>query len=337
MEAGKAIRPFSLSAKIHCKAYSTPLQRVIVDFGSEVSFTETARLLKDHYGLNNVSVSSIRSITERHAHIIHHTMPQIQKKRSANLASQIIMESDGGMVPIVTMQEDAKDQRRTRTVGWAENKLSLAYAKGTINPTYASTMEGVDVAGNQLADIADLIGRDDTSDIHFVADGATWIADQVEAQFGTQANFLIDFFHLSEYLHKASLCCDPEHSPAWTNMQKQRMKEGKIMTVIHELEQHINQDKKNSDHQCAAETCYNYMIKRLKQFNYKDAIANDLPIGSGKIEGGHRSVIQKRLKLSGAWWRKVNAGSMASLRVLKANGYYNDYWSRRKMSETRCN
>lgn len=337
MKAGKSIRPFSSSAKIHCKAYSTPLQRVIVDFGSEVSFTETARLLKDHYGLEDVSISSIRLITERHAHIIRQNITNLQKKRSISATEQIIMEADGGMVPIITMQEEATDKRKTRTVGWMENKLSLAYAKGTIKPVYASTMEGVEVAGNQLTHLANLVGRNDKSHIHFIGDGAIWIVNQVEEQFGTQANFLIDFFHLSEYLHKASLCCDSEHALAWTNIQKQRMKEGNIVAVMQELERHINQDKKTSDHQCEAETCYNYMDRRLKQLNYKDAIASDLPIGSGKIESGHRSVIQKRLKLSGAWWLKENADAMGSLRVLKVNGYYDNYWNKGKMSEFRCN
>lgn len=337
MQSGKSIRPFSLSAKIHCKAYSTPLQRVIVDFGSEASFAEAARLLKDHYGLDNISISSIRSITEHHAHIINQNMHKIQKKNSTKIAKNIIMESDGGMIPVVTMKEDADDQRKTRTVGWMENKLSLAYVKGTVSPAYASTMEGVDVAGHQLAYLAELVGKNDKSHIHFVGDGAVWIADQVEKLFGAQANFLIDFFHLSEYLYKASLCCDPTNRITWTNIQKQHMKEGNIMIVIQELERHINRDIKNPDHPCEAEICYNYMIKRLKQFNYKDAIASDLPIGSGRIESGHRSVIQKRLKLSGAWWRKENANAMGSLRVLKANGFYNDYWSKRNMSEFRCN
>lgn len=313
------------------------MQRVIVDFASEVSFAETARLLKDHYGLDDIPISSIRTITECHARIIDKNLSKIQKNYSSNSVKQIIMQSDGGMILIVTVQEDAEDQRKTRAVSWVENKLSLAYAKGTSTPTYASTMEGVDVAGSQFTYLANLVGLNSETQIHFVGDGAPWIANQVETQFGLQAIFLIDFFHLAEYLHQAALCCSPDDLMSWTNTQKQRMKEGEMLAVIRELEQHIHQDKKPTNHKCAAQTCYNYMNSRLQQFNYKDAIASDLPIGSGKIESGHRSVIQKRLKLSGAWWLRENASAMGSLRVLKANGYYNDYWVNKKMSEASCN
>ena len=50
-----------------------------------------------------------------------------------------------------------------------------------------------------------------------------------------------------------------------------------------------------------------YMKNRPGQFEYKTAIDQQLPIGSGKIESAHRSLIQKRLKLPGAWWKKQNA------------------------------
>lgn len=36
------------------------------------------------------------------------------------------------------------------------------------------------------------------------------------------------------------------------------------------------------------------------QFKYKEALAAELPIGSGEIESGNGSVVQKRLKIPGA-------------------------------------
>ena len=52
-----------------------------------------------------------------------------------------------------------------------------------------------------------------------------------------------------------------------------------------------------------------YMKNRPGQFEYKTAIDQQLPIGSGKIESAHRSLIQKRLKLPGAWWKKTTCRS----------------------------
>ncbi len=53
----------------------------------------------------------------------------------------------------------------------------------------------------------------------------------------------------------------------------------------------------------------------------------DLPIGSGEIESAHRYLIQKRLKLPGAWWLAVNAENMLALRVNRANGEWHNYWA----------
>jgi len=52
-----------------------------------------------------------------------------------------------------------------------------------------------------------------------------------------------------------------------------------------------------------------------------------LPIGSGEVESAHRYVIQKRLKLPGAWWRKDNAQAMLNLRVARANHRRDHYWN----------
>jgi hypothetical protein len=39
---------------------------------------------------------------------------------------------------------------------------------------------------------------------------------------------------------------------------------------------------------------------RRNHLNYDDALANDLPIGSGEIESAHRYIAQQRLKRPGA-------------------------------------
>jgi len=46
-------------------------------------------------------------------------------------------------------------------------------------------------------------------------------------------------------------------------------------------------------------------------------------IGSGAIESAHRTVIQKRMKLSGQRWTKKGAQNMLNLRVTHMNGQWN--------------
>jgi hypothetical protein len=44
-------RPFSLLAGLACRCYSTPLQRVITDFGADHPFGGINQKLKEHYGI----------------------------------------------------------------------------------------------------------------------------------------------------------------------------------------------------------------------------------------------------------------------------------------------
>ena len=76
--------------------------------------------------------------------------------------------------------------------------------------------------------------------------------------------------------------------------------------------------------------CVRYMEKRIKYMNYLGARDKELPIGSGEIESSHRHIVQKRLKIAGAWWELENANSMLQLRTARANGYWKDYWREKK-------
>lgn len=71
-----------------------------------------------------------------------------------------------------------------------------------------------------------------------------------------------------------------------------------------------------------------YLEKRESkgQLDYAKAIENNLPIGSGEVESAHRTILQKRLKIPGAWWRLERAEEMAQLRALRANNRWDELW-----------
>ena len=57
-----------------------------------------------------------------------------------------------------------------------------------------------------------------------------------------------------------------------------------------------------------------------------------LPIGSGEVDRAHSSVIQERLKITGAWWKHDYAHTMLALRTLRANGNWDQPWQAPKKS-----
>jgi len=75
---------------------------------------------------------------------------------------------------------------------------------------------------------------------------------------------------------------------------------------------------------------HRYLSNRIGQLDYPGAIERELPISSGLIEGGHRHVLQHRLKISGAWWKSENLHDMAHLRACRANQQKDQYWQNQR-------
>jgi hypothetical protein len=292
------------------------LERKIIDFALDSSFGKISKKMKEHYNID-VPKSSCQKITQNHGKKITETFLM---KPSNGKENCIIAECDGVMVPIVKMNDEKQDKRKTRKSEWKEVKLSLAKKQGSIDKIYLATIGSREKAGDQLKKCVKKIGLGNTTKIHFVGDGASWIAEQVERVFGTQATYLIDFYHLSEYLAEASEICS-EKKKKWLTVQQEKMKNNKLKEVIKELEKHLPNDKEEK-----IKKCLRYMKNRTNKFDYKNAIENNLPIGSGKIESANKSIVQKRLKIPGAWWLTETVEYMLRLICLRENGDWENYW-----------
>ena len=51
---------------------------------------------------------------------------------------------------------------------------------------------------------------------------------------------------------------------------------------------------------------------------------------SSEVESAHRSIVQVRLKLPGTWWHPDNVPNILALRMIKANGWWEEYWARQR-------
>lgn len=323
------LRPFCRSAGVRCRGYSHPLQRRMTDFGADEAFGQVPAKLKEHYGIE-VPISAIRTITEGQAGQIH-AQQELETTLPVRGVAWVIAETDGSMIPLVETAapatgEPGGDRRKTRQVRWKEARLSLAHAQGAVTPTFAATLGTPEAVGDQLLDCAIRAGLGKTSRVHSVGDGAPWIADQVQRVFGQQGTYLVDFYHLSDYLAAAAAVCAPEDPAGWFSQQQAQLKQSHVEAVQAAVAPHVEADEV-ADKAAPARCCYRYLTNRPGQFDYQRALAAELPIGSGEIESAHRYVIQQRLKLAGAWWKEDTAADMLALRTLRANGQWEQYWA----------
>lgn len=321
----ETVRPFSKSAEVRCRDYSLPLQRVMTDFGSEESFFHATERIKEHYGIE-VPASAVASITENHA------MQMLNNQEISNELSDdtgvdiIVAETDGTMVPIVEIDSSKTgDKRKTRSVKWKEARLCIVRVWNTVSPLFRATMGSVDDVGDLLLDAAIEAGMGSKTRIHGVGDGAKWIRDQFERVFSKHASYLLDFYHVCEYLSSAAKSAFPDCDKEWYARNKKRLKRNQHKAVLKDLANHVEATSLPNE-QAPVRACYRYLSSRQDQLDYEGARAAGLPIGSGEIESSHRFVIQKRLKIPGAWWTEENAAGMIALRVVRCNGKWDHYW-----------
>ena len=327
-QGSQTVRPLGRLLGLKPRGSTLNLQRAVVDFGAEESFARASERLEHHHQVK-LSESTIRKITLEHASNIQQisTAEGSSGLLPAKGPESIVAEIDGTMLPTVTTTPgDDNNARKHREYQWKELRLAAAKEPDKVDATYAvSGGIGVEQAGYAWAQAVKKAGWAINTQIHAVGDGAEWIYQQYKQMFGSSpGRYLLDFYHVSEYLHAAgnetaTLGQD------WVKEQEKRLLEGDLEGVLKSLKQHLEENSRE-DSKAPVRKAYRYLSSRKDQLDYPEAKAAGLPVGSGMIEGGHRHVLQNRLKKSGAWWKQNNLYAMAHLRVARANKEEDQYW-----------
>jgi hypothetical protein len=305
----------------------------MTDFGADHSFMAASAKLKEHYGID-VPASAVRDTTEDHGAAMLALQKQESELPEVAGVAVLITEMDGSLVPTVETAAPAKaaegiariDRRKTRKLSWTEARLCLAHQPGSVTPIFGATMGSVDDAGDRLWECAIAAGAGRKTELHGLGDGAVWITNQIDLKFGTQATYLVDFYHLCEYLSAAaSAITAPANKDAWMEEKKNWLKDNRSPDVLEALLPFLEAES-IPDEKAPVRACHRYISNRTDFLDYKGALAAGLPIGSGEIESAHRYVIQVRIKIAGAWWSTENLSKMLALRVVRVNGTWQHYW-----------
>ena len=253
----------------------------------------------------------------------------VQPEAPQQPVKTLITEMDGTLLPIVTTKTGAGlDGRKGKELSWREARLCLARPLEAVDAVYGATFGTAPIAGLLWRQVAEAARLGPHTWVHGLGDGASWIASSFQEQFGAgkdaRAAYMIDFHHVSDYLAAAAPSIAPERNKDWLHQQQQFLLESKVGEVLHNLKPHLEPTPQK---EAPVRSAYGYMDERQHDMDYAAARAAGLPIGSGEVEGGHRHVLQKRLKIAGAWWLETNAERMLQLRTVRANGDWNKYWA----------
>ena len=299
----------------------------MTDFGADHSFSKAVEKLQEHYRVE-VPASAVRLFTQHHGQLMANR--ELETKLPGGGVGQLIAEMDGSLVPIVTpggaeCVDFTADRRKVRRLEWREARLVMVRRPELMSKLYSATLKGVEEAGEHLLNRVIEAGGGQKTKIHCLGDGALWIEGQVKKRLAHRASYLIDFYHVSEYLAKAAIAIEGREAGEWLREQKERMKENRVEEVLKELEEGLGKQEEEEGRE-AVKGCERYLNNRIEYLDYKGAREAGLPIGTGEVESGHRSVIQARLKIAGAWWKVENAEKMLGLRATRASGEWQAYW-----------
>ena len=259
-----------------------------------------------------VSASQVYRITDSYGGQIGKTTERQERTLTPVNENEVLYaEADGGMI-------------LTRKDGWKEVKVGRLFKSGDCihaspKPGQISHSQYMAHLGNsktfcrQMEDVIDAYEVNGSS-LVFISDGAPWIRNWIEDAY-PNAISILDYYHAAEHLHQFAEKHFPNQKRRkdWTDRQKELILQSKVTTVIRNIKR-LNAGK-------AAQQLIDYYQTNKDRMDYSryTQIGAGI-IGSGAIESAHRTVVQKRMKLSGQRWSAAGAQNMLNLRVTSMNG-----------------
>ena len=224
---------------------------------------------------------------------------------------------DGSM--ILTREEKWKEGKLGRIFS-GKDCLQIEGKAGLINHSqYVSHFGECGDFTNKMERVLDDYGKLGKR-LLFITDGASWIRNWIADAY-PDAIAILDFFHAKEYLcdFAKEYFKDDEQRKKWIDEKANLLIDSKTQQVIEALIK-LNEIKPTK----MGRTIIDYYMININRMDYKYylTLGKGL-IGSGAIESAHKTVIQKRMKLSGQRWSKKGASNMLCLRTLKMNIQWN--------------
>lgn len=254
---------------------------------------------------------------------------------------------DGVMVPIITEAEKVKrrdtmkakrrrsgkkckplpPRKRGSDLAWKEFKVVFFYSEDAKHQHVAFTHGNHVAAGTLLRREADRLWFREADEHVGLVDGAIWIREQMELHLAELDALGLDFYHLSENVHRARRKVFSEESPegsAWADDLMHAFKHEGYSAAWEKIIQ-WRATLKGKTKREAADRLLNFVSRRKEMIRYPSFRDRGWQIGSGPTESQCK-LCTKRLKGYGRRWDRPNATAVAALDTLDRNGQWRQFW-----------
>lgn len=352
-EQRRGYRPLREEFGVVGDRYSDTVERALTDFGIEKSFGRAAERFCEHYGWE-VGRTTILRLTERLGEHAEDFLAERfrqgearynQSDKKAPKAERMITSLDGCMLRTGRMMTAKKaallaendDQREhyeqldpdktVRLEKWKEVRTGLARQPGQVDPVYVCRRGDYETICHQLFGAAGLQKLGFETDVVGLIDGAFGLKEAMELSFAN-LQIILDPSHLRHHFYEAAheLGLSDRAATSWVNGYFDQLADGHALKVVADLESECADYDEDSAVFERLQRLIGYLTRFVDCLHYRKYKEEDWPIGSGESESAHRFIPQERLKIAGACWREETLNPMLALRVVRANGWWNDFW-----------
>lgn len=296
------------------------MQEKMVYVGQMNCYEESAEILEKFLGIA-VSTTQIQRVAKTYGSLLEQeaieAQTQPQEKRSVWVKKEDVVyaQADGSM--ILTREEDWKEVKVGRifkssdcvSVGQSEER---GWIKGSEYEAYLGDYR--QFARRFESKLDDYSGLGER--LVFISDGAVWIKNWITESYPA-ATQILDWYHCKEHLCEFAekYFEDISERRNWIDKQADLLYNSQTLEVLRNIKSlnGITGEKRKAKELLLA--YYQSNSYRMDYKRYRTLGAGI--IGSGAIEAANRTVIQKRMKLSGQRWSIKGAQYMMQVRATK--------------------
>lgn len=338
-QGGKTYCPLDRQSGIVCK--STPRMAKLLT--SDYCQSPAAQVVSSFSEHHHVKVSD--DLVRRVSLLVSEHIKEIEDRWTYALPEEVDLKEvkvmsisrDGVMVHLL----DGKQEHPKRKAGYREAMCGVICLYGKDQNLLHTIYQGVGPQKNKPAfnhvfeqEVQRMTSQLDQAGVKptrvGVADGAPGNWDQLTPLTDHQVT---DYYHVTERLHKlaAVLPLRKKSRAVWVKQQKGiLLEEPNGAELVVAEARRVTSLVKTASRQKIANEQLTYLTNQQHRMQYYKMRKNKLPIGSGTVEAGCKTLVKQRLGGSGMRWLNCYCDDMIVVRALKLTpGRYEQYWKKR--------
>ena len=336
---GIGSKPLIDEMKIRHQGRSEAVIRALSDFGIEESFARAAARFKEHYHYDIGSSAVARSTKETAQQAVQYVEKRLsdfgqEQEQRKQLVEKILVELDGCEIRTARLMpiEDSEGKtpaygnpKKSKEIKWRDVRVGFVRPLDSTSKLFVGRMDSYAQVVGQLHQAAVLTGMTPESKVIGVADGGIGLREELGKQFPTM-QFILDKSHLKNHFYETAekIGIRKKDRAKWVEPRIEDISNGDVGKIIEELKAAYEENPHKR-----LKRLIGYIERFYDALDYNTFKADGYPVGSGEIESAHKSIPQKRLKIPGASWHSDSIDPMLALRILRADDWWDDFWTER--------